>query len=99
MCGDTLHTGLEGKSPKEKTAMMMLIEWVDKNSQQDFMNPERIHRYALELLATEREDIIYAHIAGQKFDDDNDNPDSEEYYQTKYGETPELLTPKTETNG
>ena len=76
---------------KQMTAMSTLRERLQKEV--DFIRDDdderdRYARQALrntikiidELLATERGQLIDAHIAGQKFASDNDNPDSEEYY-------------------
>ena len=52
--------------------------------------PSLLHTYtykiAKRLLEKEKEQIINAHIAGQKFSSDNDNPDSEEYFNQTYNQ-------------
>ena len=75
-----------------KTAMQMLIDWLYRQkaivsiagSQSEVDTYEGHISVATELLELERNQIIEAHIAGQKFASDNDNPDSEEFYNSTY---------------
>ena len=47
---------------------------------------EKLTEKMNELLPKERQAIIDAHIAGQKFASDNNNHDSEEYFTQKYNQ-------------
>lgn len=67
---------------KTKTAMQELIKWMDDNK--GHCTYGTIRGKATELLAKEKQQIIDAHISGQKFASNNDNPDSNEYFTQKY---------------
>ena len=81
---------------KTKTAMQELVEHVEKrmselNQTNTVENVCRMafydviaHIKADDLFAKEKQQIIDAHISGQKFAFDNDNPDSNEYFTQKY---------------
>ena len=89
MCGDTLHTGLEGKSPKEKTAMMMLIEKLeDMIIHGGDPDLSAAHTHATKLLATERKQIKQAVWWGHDNKPEMIYPSEDwatEYYESKYG--------------
>jgi len=100
MCGDTLHTGLEGKSPKEKTAMQILRQRIliryphgadDMTQEMKDMQSWLIDEIDLSGIATEKKQIEDARDSGKMdgFGDASDYSstelDGEQYYESKYG--------------
>lgn len=72
------------------TAMQELIEMLNESVKQFSNNAQQeaiffaVIEEAKKQLPKERDQIIDAHIAGQKFASDNNNPDSEEYFTQTY---------------
>ena len=82
-------------TPTKQTAMQILRDRLQrelplfkKGSIGENIYSDIIYLINTEMMEIEKQqrkdDVINAHIAGQKFASDNDNPDSEEYYLKTY---------------
>ena len=69
-----------------KTAMMELMFNIKESALLSGSAKTIVVAFIENHLHKERQQIIDAHIAGQKFASDNDNPDSEEYYNQTFNQ-------------
>lgn len=72
----------------QKTAIMLMIEMIESVRRDEPPTALwNLKKYAQELLATEKEDLIEAWTAGREYGCKHDDPESgEQFYNSKYGQ-------------